>query len=122
MPEYIEVKGKKYQTNDDVDWYFYTKEYPKLIDNYNNKKLKNPAETFVKVLSEAVCPALQVNLEDMSIDGKRLKFGEVQKLIIDLRVVQEKIIASQMDENISASGSDNIQDITVKNDDEAIGE
>jgi len=97
MPEYLEIKGKKYRINEDID-YYYVKEYTKLVDNYNAEKIEgNPDEKFIGILAEAVCPTLRINFDDMSIDGHRLKFGEVKKLIRNLREAQTKIMEKQYD-------------------------
>jgi len=96
MAEYMEVRGKRYPIVDDVE-YVYAKRFRKIQKKYAADELEDPDEVLIELLAEAVCPKLKLDKENMSIDGKNLTFGEVKKLVIDLRDAFENILSRQLD-------------------------
>jgi hypothetical protein len=96
MTEYIEIRGKRYPVVDDVE-YVYAKRFRKLQKQNIAGALEDPDEALIELLAEAVCPKLKLDKENMSVDGKNLTFGEVKKLVMDLRDAFESILNEQLD-------------------------
>jgi len=115
-PKYIEVRGKKYLLNDDIEYKF-IREFQEILKSYNADTLEDPDVVLISTLRDAICPSLPINTENMTIgkDKKGLMFSEVKKLVIDLRSGLEDIMSSQIDSLLNKD-----KGIAVKNAVEAI--
>jgi len=115
----IEVKGKKYKILDDFD-YIYVKKFRNIIKKYEAGELNDPDEDMIMLFAEAVCPDLAKSMdkENMAVDGKNLTFGEVKKLVIDLREAFNGIREVQVDNVMNQLKNTSGQ--TAKNSQEAV--
>lgn len=116
MPElkYIEIRGKRYQFNDDIEYKF-IREFQKILKAYNEDTLEDPDVVLIDMLKNAICPSLPIDTKNMTIAKKGLMFSEVKKLVIDLRSGLEDIMSTQIDSLLSKD-----KGIAVKNAQEAI--
>lgn len=102
---FIEVKGKKYPVEDDMD-YAYTLKFRDMQEQFERGKLSDYdiEHSVIGLLTEAICPALKVNMKDMSVEGKKLKLSEVRKLIIDLRTAFQVTVTQQLAPMVESKG------------------
>lgn len=94
--KYLEIRGKKYQLNDDIEYKF-IREFQKILKSYNDDTLEDPDITLIDMLKNAICPSLPIDTKNMTIGKKGLMFSEVKKLVIDLRSGLEDIMSTQID-------------------------
>ena len=115
-PKYIEIRGKKYQLNDDIEYKF-IREFQEILKAYTANTLEDPDIVLISMLRDAICPSLPINTKKMEIgkDKKGLMFSEVKKLVIDLRSGLEDIMSTQIDSLLNKD-----KGIAVKNAVEAI--
>lgn len=104
--KYIELRGKKYKTVDDVA-YNIVKKFKKLR---NEVDLDDLDEELLKLLAIHVCPDLKIDYETMSIDKKDLTFGEVKSLFVSISDRFEDIINTQLSNVINRSKNKEIKE------------
>lgn len=104
MPElkHIEIRGIRYPLNNDIEYKF-IREFQEILKSYNADTLEDPDIVLINMLRDAICPSLPINTKNMTIgkDKKGLMFGEVKKLVIDLRSGLEDIMSTQIDSLLS---------------------
>lgn len=102
---FIEVKGKKYPVEDDMD-YAYTLKFRDMQEQFERGKLSDYdiEHSVIGLLTEAICPMLKINMKDMSVEGKKLKLSEVRKLIIDLRTAFQVTVTQQLAPMVESKG------------------